>query len=1118
MSKASKSAIPLRRSLRLRVGWLVTGGVLLAGLVFALFGLRPTVMRIAEDQFSLAARQVETSLDRLFQPAERILLTSHGWLGGKAPDLADPGVFNRLYRPVLDSLPQATSVVAGASDGSGWMLLNLGDGAWRNRMTNLEDWGQNNLFFEFKPGDGDSRYWQLLDYDPRQRAWYKVAIDKAQGVQWTAPYTFFTTGDPGVTAASHLKLDDGRDFVIGIDLSLRGLSQRTMGAKVGQRGFALVLTDDLRVLALPAPPVGMDAAVWQGKVLQRADELGLAPLKAALADKAVTARGGSTSFRLDGEEWLISSTPYALGDQRLWVVSLAPLIDFIPDWHPMALALSLGVFVMLLAATVFSRDQARRIAQPLEVLAQRSERIGQLDFQDSPIEAFEYEEIGKLAAAQETMRTLLQGNQRQLAAKEDELREQIKELRATEAQLKESEARQRSLIRAMPDLVWMKDDKGVYLSCNPRFERFFGASEKDIIGRTDYDFVSQEQAEFFLERDQIAIARGVPTVNEEWITFADDGHRELLETTKTPLFDTNGKLTGVLGVGHNVTERAEHADQLKHIAHYDVLTTLPNRVLLADRLQQAIVHTDRKKGLLAVVYLDLDGFKAINDRHGHEAGDKLLVSLAIRMKQALREVDTLARLGGDEFVAVLLDLSDVESSKSLITRLLAAAAQPVAVDDLSLQVSASLGITFYPQADEVDADQLLRQADQAMYQAKLAGRNRYQIFDAEQDRSVRGYHESIEHIRTALGEGQFVLYYQPKVNMRTGRIVGAEALIRWQHPERGLLPPDAFLPTIENHPLAVDVGEWVIATALRQIERWQASGLEIPVSVNVGARQLQQGDFVDRLRQLLAEHPAVPADRLSMEVLETSALEDMARVSDVIESCRKFGVVFALDDFGTGYSSLTYLKRLSVNELKIDRSFVRDMLSDPDDLAILGGVLSLASAFHKQVIAEGVETNEHGAMLLQLGCDLAQGYGIARPMPGESIPGWAVSWRPDPSWATLAAVERNDLSLLLARVDHRAWVVAVESFLRGEGDLPVPHQYCAFCAWLDLEGLSRHGASEAFQTVVDAHRAMHALADELCHWHVQGRGPEALARLGEMSCLCNVVLEQISHVLMDKSA
>ena len=256
----------------------------------------------------------------------------------------------------------------------------------------------------------------------------------------------------------------------------------------------------------------------------------------------------------------------------------------------------------------------------------------------------------------------------------------------------------------------------------------------------------------------------------------------------------------------------------------------------------------------------------------------------------------------------------------------------------------------------------------------------------------------LERIRLALERREFVMHYQPKVNMHSGQVIGAEALIRWQHPEKGLLAPGTFLPVIEGHALAVEVGEWVIDTALTQIEVWRTVGLDLSVSVNIGARQLQQGDFVHRLQAILAQHPLVKPTSLELEVLETSALEDMAKVSQVIEDCNQLGVIFALDDFGTGYSSLTYLKRLHVAQLKIDQSFVRDMLVDQEDLAILEGVIGLAAAFKREVIAEGVETVEHGTALLHLGCELAQGYGIARPMPAEQLPTWAATWQPDAVW------------------------------------------------------------------------------------------------------------------------
>jgi diguanylate cyclase (GGDEF)-like protein len=530
-----------------------------------------------------------------------------------------------------------------------------------------------------------------------------------------------------------------------------------------------------------------------------------------------------------------------------------------------------------------------------------------------------------------------------------------------------------------------------------------------------------------------------------------------------------------------------------------------------------MTHAHWKKGLLAVACFDVDGFKGINDRYGHTTGDGLLTALAFRMKRALREGDTLARLGGDEFAAVILDLEDNHACLATLNRLLAAAGEEAQIGEVMLRVSTSAGVTFYPQNEDVDADVLVRQAGQAMYQAKLAGRNCFRMFDPSQDQIVRGRHENIEHIRQALAARQFVLYYQPKVNMRTGKVVGAEALIRWQHPERGLLPPGMFLPVIEEHPLAIELGEWVIDTALSQIECWSAAGLEMAVSVNVGALQLQQPDFVDRLSAILALHPGVKASSLELEVLETSALQDVVQTSQVLNACHNIGVSFALDDFGTGYSSLTYLKRLPASILKIDQSFVSDMLDDPENLNILEGILGLAAAFHRQVIAEGVETVEHGTMLLRLGCELAQGYGIARPMPAGDLPGWVSAWRPDSRWAEAPLVHSGNRALLSACVEHRAWLAAFESFLQGKRHSPPvldPHR-CRLGVWLDAEKEAGHGESPGYQTFASSHRLFHELASSIVAAQAQGNSSEGIARIGELHGKCDNLMAKLE--LMQQS-
>lgn len=664
------------------------------------------------------------------------------------------------------------------------------------------------------------------------------------------------------------------------------------------------------------------------------------------------------------------------------------------------------------------------------------------------------------------------------------------------------------------EAILITEIDGTIIDVNDTFSRITGYSREEVLGKNPRLLNSGRQSSEFYAAMWKELHEKGHWYGEMW-NRRKDGELYAQTMSISAVHDVNGAAMHYVALCMDITLMKKHEKQLEHIAHYDVLTNLPNRTLLADRLQQGMNLARRSKHRLGVVYLDLDGFKAVNDKYGHDLGDQFLMILSSKMEHALREGDTLSRIGGDEFVAVLTDIDSIEGSFPLVNRMLAIAAQPISIEGHQVQVSASIGMAFYPQEQEVDADQLMRQADQAMYQAKLSGKNRYHAFDVELDSHIRTHHESQERIRQALLEQEFILYYQPKVNMRTGEVVGAEALIRWQHPEKGLLPPVLFLPIIENHQVAVEIGEWVIETALIQQERWQAAGLDIPVSVNIGARQLQQSDFVDRIRSQLAAHPNVRPACLELEVLETSALEDIAKVSATMAACRELGVNFALDDFGTGYSSLTYLKRLPVALLKIDQSFVRDMLDDPDDLSILEGVLDLAIAFRRDVIAEGVETIAHGELLLQLGCQLAQGYGIARPMPPHEFVLWATNWRPAPSWALQNQITRDKLPLLYACVEHRAWIAKITRYLKDEySDARLfDYKQCHFGRWLDADTALRYGTLPALQKVRSVHQQMHDLSEYQMKLHAKGQPKAALEKMGELLGLQDALLAQLA-VLM----
>ncbi|TLX69921.1 bifunctional diguanylate cyclase/phosphodiesterase [Pseudomonas nicosulfuronedens] len=420
-------------------------------------------------------------------------------------------------------------------------------------------------------------------------------------------------------------------------------------------------------------------------------------------------------------------------------------------------------------------------------------------------------------------------------------------------------------------------------------------------------------------------------------------------------------------------------------------TGLPNRRLLTDRLGQGMMRSEHSGKLLAVCSLDLDGFKQINDCFGSASGDAMLIGVAEHLKMALRGDDTLARMGGDEFALLLSDIESPEHCSYVLDQLLRAANRPVNIQDTKLAVTASIGVSLYPD-DHGDPDALLRHADQAMYLAKQAGKNRFHLYDPERDRKAQSRRNQLERLRAALDGNQFTLYYQPKVDLRLGTMVGVEALLRWQDPVHGMLAPGEFLPMVIDSDLEQPLGVWVINQAIAQATAWLVEGLDIRVSINVSANQLLYGNFPAILCEALERYPALPAKNIELEILENAAFSDLDQAIDVLAQCERMGVHFALDDFGTGYSSLTYLRKLPIQALKIDQSFVRKMTTDSEDRGIVESVIQLAHTFQLEVVAEGVETQQHAALMQNIGCSIVQGYGIARPMPADDIPAWAKHW------------------------------------------------------------------------------------------------------------------------------
>ena len=681
--------------------------------------------------------------------------------------------------------------------------------------------------------------------------------------------------------------------------------------------------------------------------------------------------------------------------------------------------------------------------------------------------------------------------------------------------LEESERQKSLILHAVPDLVWLKDADGVYRMCNPAFERFFGAREAEIVGKTDFDFVEPELARFFRERDERAMAAGQPVRNEEWVTYANGGPRVLLETLKTPLRDRDGKMLGVLGISRDMTEREranqelalvnfalnhvkeaaylvdEHGrfhyvndeacrateygrddllklrvvdvdyettepqqwrefwdllkahkavtlesihrtrsgktypveinanyfefsgeayvlglvrdiserrrveEQIRNLAYYDALTRLPNRRLLMDRLGQALIASERSREFGALLILDLDHFKTLNDTQGHDVGDRLLIEVAQRLTAYVRQQDTVCRLGGDEFVVMLEELGQDEQPAATQAEIIAekvrfALNEPylLSANAANFHSTTSIGVTLFRGHDDT-VDMLLKQADVALYQAKDAGRNLVRFFNPAMQAAIDSRMAMEAALRQALEKGEFQLHYQPQIH-QDGGLIGAEALLRWFPSGREKVPPADFISLAEETGLILPIGRWVLDTACAQLKAWESDPRtrSLQMAVNVSARQFHEPDFVATVQRSVMSSGINPA-RLKLELTESIVLENVDAVVSRMQQLAALGVSFCLDDFGTGYSSLSYLKRLPLDQVKIDQSFVRDVPEDQNDAAIVRAIMAMSRSLGLQVIAEGVETQAQREFLLQNDCRFYQGFLFCEPIPidqWESLP------------------------------------------------------------------------------------------------------------------------------------
>ncbi len=515
----------------------------------------------------------------------------------------------------------------------------------------------------------------------------------------------------------------------------------------------------------------------------------------------------------------------------------------------------------------------------------------------------------------------------------------------------------------MPSMVFVKDVAELrFVSLNPAGERLIGFREEEVVGKTDHDLFPAAQADFFAARDREALS------NSEKIWVIDEpltskaGEQRILQTKKLILMDAEDQPKYVLGISEDITERKKTDERLTYLATHDGLTGLPNRHLLMDRLSHAWLRAARGHSALAVLYIDLDGFKEINDTIGHFAGDELLKAVSNLLKVTLREADTIARVGGDEFVVVLEDVVEQSQVIAVAQKITAHFEKPFTVAGQEIFIGASIGVSLYPGEAE-NFEELLRMADIAMYHAKSAGRSTLACYSPSMHAGAKDRLEMRNLLRHAIERDELVLHYQPKVSLQTGQLVGAEALLRWNSKELGLVSPARFIPLAEESGLIVPIGDWVLRTACAQAKQWQKRGVEgFVMAANLSARQLRETGLVQKIRQIL-EDAGLDAALLELEVTESTFMDKDTNAITLLNAISDVGIRLAVDDFGTGYSSLAYLKRLPVTVLKIDQSFVKGLTSDENDAAIVTAIVAMAKSLHLSVTAEGVETAEQLAIL-----------------------------------------------------------------------------------------------------------------------------------------------------------
>jgi len=566
------------------------------------------------------------------------------------------------------------------------------------------------------------------------------------------------------------------------------------------------------------------------------------------------------------------------------------------------------------------------------------------------------------------------------------------ELVSTLHALKSSEQHYQTLVGTSPVGVFETDMAGHYLFVNQRGQDMLSASTEQLRGEGWKDILHPEDREEASAAWDLAIQQHQP-FQHECRFQTPDGSMLWVLMQATPVQNPDNMITGYIGTFTDISEQKASEQRIEFLAYHDPLTGLPNRLLIRDHYEMALAHADRTGSHVALMLLDLDHFKNINDTLGHPVGDELLCAVVLLLRTCVRDTDTISRQGGDEFLILLSNLHHADDAANIAAKILDKLSHPIRLENHELSISLSIGIGMYPD-DGGDFDTLLKKADTAMYHAKESGRNAFHFFTSQMNADATKTLMLRSGLVRALERKEFELHYQPQVDLASGRIIGAEALIRWRHPELGLITPYQFIAIAENSGLIVPIGEWVLQEACRQAMTWQASGLPaLSIAVNLSAIQFKRGDLESTVQTAL-QAAGLPPELLELELTESILLQDTENVLNTVSRLKAQGIKLSIDDFGTGYSSLLYLRRLDVDKLKIDQSFVRDINDDPDDAAIVQAVIQMARSLNLTTIAEGVENADQMEALRRQGCIEAQGYFLGRPMPANDFVRHVAYWQP----------------------------------------------------------------------------------------------------------------------------